>query len=798
MFCRTARTPKTSTAVDTDASIFKHKPLNSSRGEIRLLKIEPGNGIVRCTVRHVVPTTNPKYTALSYMWGDPFPNGPEDDIQINSKPLRVRQNLVDFLEEMRRRKMNDEFWIDAICINQQNSEEQTHQVNRMASIYQNAHRAIYWLGKTNLQVHGGVNLNSPGLNASPQDYAAQARQTVDELKALCNEYMKDRLSSSLPQSALLIASMASNKYWNRAWIQQEVLLTQRKAVVNFGHIEIPWLYFAELCSQCSRLAFCHDFRDVWGGFDESNPIHRLLAAADSYNKSKLRFSFYEAIKKFRWTECGRRRDRIFAVRMIMTDPSRVGVDYKISDKQLFQRLCWSLRDESGGPISDDLRETLLEILEVSDGTLSWWGAASSRLGLSRPGAGPKSKEQSRGRQHRGERTKKPPESGPRRAFFEETAWRDGYAPREGERFAQRRDPSLGTCRPPTHATSWRSNNVLNTGLEKQPSKPRQKGGFWSRVKNYLRRSRLRHSKSAPGAQKDIPDRRRNASIPQRKVYVPNAHGRQCRETDRDSAKQHSWNSQEKSREFKNHFQKSEGSDFHDKHKFEEHFPMPGPDLRKESDFKRNTKSSLPKDNRKYCQAHVESISDDGFSHDEFSPKATRRSQRANTTGTNEMLTSGRKRDLLDGHLAAGPEFDGDIRPSKVRLRADPGQSSREQSTLNLIDGFHEASQPISRSNLRNHVDGPSKTFPRKNKDSLVVTVPEKISRKALTSGMEGSQRERFTVDCSKDRFGERMHSSRIEVHETKGFSAPSRNSPRSLLGEGPSKASGGSKAISRR
>ena len=347
----------------------------------------------------------------------------------------------------------------------------------MASIYQNAHHAIYWLGKINLQVLGGVNLNSPGLNASAQDCAAQAEQTVDELWALCTEYMKHRLSSSLPQSALLIASMASNKYWNRAWIQQEVLLTQCKAIVNFGHIEIRWLYFAELCKQCSRLAFCHDFRDVWGGFDESNPIYRLLAAADSYNKSGLRFSFYKAIKKFRWIECGKRRDRIFAVRMIMTDPSRVGVNYKISDKQLFQRLCRSLRDESGGPILDDLRETLLEILELSDGTLSWWGTATSRLGLSRTSA------RRRGHQHRGERTEKPPKSSPHRAPFEGTAQPYDYALRERECFTQRGEPFLDTSRPPTHTTSWRSNNVVSSGLEKKPSNYGKKGasGVESRI-----------------------------------------------------------------------------------------------------------------------------------------------------------------------------------------------------------------------------------------------------------------------------------------------------------------------------
>ena len=223
--------------------------------------------------------------------------------------------------------------------------------------------------------------------------------------------------------------------------------------------------------------------------------------------------------------------------------------------------------------------------------------------------------------------------------------------------------------------------------------------------------------------------------------MPNRDGRQCREIDRDSAKQHSWNCQEKSRESKNHFQKSRGLDFHDTYKFEEQFPMPGLDFRNESDFKCNINSSLPKDHRKHYQAHMESISDDRFSHDKLLPKVTRLSQRANTTETDKILTSSWKHDLLVGHFAVGSEFDCDIHPLKDRLRADPGQSSIEQLKLNLINYFHKGSQPISRSNLKNHVDGPSIMFPRKNTDPLMVTAPEKISRKDLILGMEGAQRK---------------------------------------------------------
>jgi hypothetical protein len=38
------------------------------------------------------------------------------------------------------------FWIDAICINQKDSDERGQQVQFMAKIYNQAHRVIVWLG----------------------------------------------------------------------------------------------------------------------------------------------------------------------------------------------------------------------------------------------------------------------------------------------------------------------------------------------------------------------------------------------------------------------------------------------------------------------------------------------------------------------------------------------------------------------------------------------------------------------------------------------------------------------------
>lgn len=47
------------------------------------------------------------------------------------------------------------FWIDAICIDQQNMAERNHEVKRMGTIYKMARRGVVWLGPaSNLSTRG--------------------------------------------------------------------------------------------------------------------------------------------------------------------------------------------------------------------------------------------------------------------------------------------------------------------------------------------------------------------------------------------------------------------------------------------------------------------------------------------------------------------------------------------------------------------------------------------------------------------------------------------------------------------
>jgi hypothetical protein len=110
---------------------------------------------------------NPHYQALSYVWGV---TSPPSEILCNNRILHVTPNLGAALQQLRqlerearRSRLRDYFtrnkhkakafakgrriWIDAICINQADLKERSHQVSFMKDIYQGAHAVIVWLGE---------------------------------------------------------------------------------------------------------------------------------------------------------------------------------------------------------------------------------------------------------------------------------------------------------------------------------------------------------------------------------------------------------------------------------------------------------------------------------------------------------------------------------------------------------------------------------------------------------------------------------------------------------------------------
>ncbi|KAF2193115.1 hypothetical protein K469DRAFT_552171, partial [Zopfia rhizophila CBS 207.26] len=84
-----------------------------------------------------------KYDTLSYVWGDP---NSVEEVECNGVLISVTSNLADALRRVRNVEGSNLLWADAICINQQDIEEKSHQVAAMREIYQFSKQTLVWLG----------------------------------------------------------------------------------------------------------------------------------------------------------------------------------------------------------------------------------------------------------------------------------------------------------------------------------------------------------------------------------------------------------------------------------------------------------------------------------------------------------------------------------------------------------------------------------------------------------------------------------------------------------------------------
>jgi hypothetical protein len=100
---------------------------------IRLIELHPGNrqSPIVATFKVVELLEAPAYDAISYVWGDPSNKG---SITCSGQPFSITASLLLALLRVRQNSQNSEkslVWADAICIDQTNNQERSHQVAMM-------------------------------------------------------------------------------------------------------------------------------------------------------------------------------------------------------------------------------------------------------------------------------------------------------------------------------------------------------------------------------------------------------------------------------------------------------------------------------------------------------------------------------------------------------------------------------------------------------------------------------------------------------------------------------------------
>ena len=163
------------------------------------------------------------YEALSYTWGDPTP---KFSVQCNGKTLPVAYNLYSALQHLRDTDTRRYLWIDAICINQNDTDERSMQIQYMLDIYQEAARVVIWLGEesvtSTLAVESMKALDQP-LERKGIMFRVHEPGCYEQLKDIC-----------IAQGELL-----ERPWFVRSWIRQE-LSVAKDVIVLCGRDSLTW------------------------------------------------------------------------------------------------------------------------------------------------------------------------------------------------------------------------------------------------------------------------------------------------------------------------------------------------------------------------------------------------------------------------------------------------------------------------------------------------------------------------------------------------------------------------------
>jgi hypothetical protein len=182
---------------------YTHEPLPNSRTHTRLLTLLPGAGTESIRARTSVHAIDnvPKYVAQSYMCGGKYP---QHEIEVDGQRFLIRPNLHLFLQTIRTDK-TQLIWTDAICIEQKNAEERTHQVEMMGKIYGSAESSLVWLGPAADDSDLVIDLMN--------DFGVGNRLPKDRRNAFVLALYHRKLMQAL-------FSLCKRPYWQRAWIMQ--------------------------------------------------------------------------------------------------------------------------------------------------------------------------------------------------------------------------------------------------------------------------------------------------------------------------------------------------------------------------------------------------------------------------------------------------------------------------------------------------------------------------------------------------------------------------------------------------
>ncbi|KAL8627254.1 hypothetical protein Q9189_007044 [Teloschistes chrysophthalmus] len=262
----------------------------------------------------------PPFNALSYAWGDP------SELQVmtlNGLRHAVTRNLYSALKHLQPQLEDQPMWIDALCINQQDTKERENQVGLMKRIYNQAQQVIVWLGE----------------QSDNSDFAFDLLEMLawqdDPVNWLFRHYFYD---GQLVDHINALTLLYSRPYWSRLWIVQEIAMG---AQVRFhcgyrsANLQLFDPFDAALVGTPEPLQ--GDMSDFMYLALEVSVNLCLSGPGESFRKAVNATSLLDLLRRYRFSEATDPRDKIYGLLGLKNMVPPFTVDYSVPAATVYRR-----------------------------------------------------------------------------------------------------------------------------------------------------------------------------------------------------------------------------------------------------------------------------------------------------------------------------------------------------------------------------------------------------------------------------------------------------------------------------
>jgi hypothetical protein len=331
-------------------SLDIYKSLDPASREIRLIELLPAGTLedsLHCELTQARLDDHPPYEAVSYHWG-----GLEltHEISLNATVIKITKNLDEILRYLRDTSRSRMLWVDALCINQDDVKERSHQVTLMKEIYQSCVVDIVWIMPGSKYVswedlRDGFDLLEKIHAHDPKTLGCMQENTHchNSLKRPGtdkNGEQKPRYTLSYAEKKCLQAVFSHAKVWKRVWVMQE-LSCAPKIQLRARTDSFDWALLSNFLGDKNYADAFHGpfghgtmhpvIGSIFGRIKSIENQRRLVQDTTSGRQSKL----MDVLARFRGTEASDVRDKIYGLLGLVSGPIDIKVDYSLSAGDVF-------------------------------------------------------------------------------------------------------------------------------------------------------------------------------------------------------------------------------------------------------------------------------------------------------------------------------------------------------------------------------------------------------------------------------------------------------------------------------